>query len=250
MRKFVAVLVTVIACSATTASAEPGDPLIGLETPANGAQLQIPTGGVGFTYSCAPYHAYPNDPGSSYRYYYFRVATSPETGPDGRLATAFTLWQAQSFPVNAQETECRSAQALPASIADHPGTYYWQVFRICGDYNTQGLCPADDYSPVWSFTTLVPVPVPPQSNPSPTATVFLGRYEAIDTARHLLARKFGKRWKSGRSRRVTCTRVSSIRMSCHAAWKYGGYRYAVGLTIRETTTGYQYQFGRTTKRRA
>jgi hypothetical protein len=137
--------------------------------------------------------------------------------------------------------------ALPASIADYPGTYYWQVFRICGDYDAAGLCPADDYSPVQSFATAVPAPRPPAT--TPTATLFLDRAEAIDVARDVLAKKLGKRWKSGRSRRVTCNRVSSIRESCHATWKYRGYRYAVGITIREKSDTYGYLLGHTTKRR-
>ena len=88
--------------------------------------------------------------------YSVRVATSPEPGPNGLLAVAYTVAIGNGAPTNAQETECRDSQT-PQVLP--PGTYYWQVSR---SYFEQGL--HELTGPVWSFTVQA-APEPPAIPP-------------------------------------------------------------------------------------
>lgn len=86
--------------------------------------------------------------------YYVEFATSPELGPDGTLATAFTVGIDRAFPTNAAETTCRAESSN--AIASTPGTYYWQVHRINCD-----AIDCTETGPVWTFT----IANPPSSGP-------------------------------------------------------------------------------------
>jgi hypothetical protein len=137
------------------------------------------------------------------------------------------------------------------------GQAYWTEYATAAAQPmTACLYTGSDDRLITSTNYTIPGTAPLPATPAPTPNAyasgdapFLGNSEAVQATRSILGRKLGNRWKSGRSRHVSCTRVSSIRMSCHATWKYGIYRYAVGLTIRETTDNYEYQFGHTVKRR-
>jgi hypothetical protein len=81
--------------------------------------------------------------------YYVEFATSPELGPDGTLATAFTVNLDSAFPTNAAETTCRAESGN--AIASTRGTYYWQVQRVnCDAFE------CTETGPVWSFTIAAP----------------------------------------------------------------------------------------------
>lgn len=157
-------IVLLIGALLAAPSANAAEPPIENLSPPNGASLPSTTdlnqGPLHFTCPTATTE-------SSYipvtwRDYSVRIATSPEVGPDGGLATAFTVAYESAFPINAAETECRNSQA-PRVLA--PGTYYWQVIRGYADTPSHIAT-----GPIWSFVIQsppIPTPLPTPAPPSP-----------------------------------------------------------------------------------
>lgn len=94
-------------------------------------------------FTCAPYSEFT----AVFQQQYVKFATSPELGPDGTLAQAFTTYiDYRVAPVDAQQTRCRAV--LPEAP---PGqTFYWQVVRVAAK-SIPG--------PVWGFNMVFPVRV-------------------------------------------------------------------------------------------
>ncbi len=139
-RAIVAVMLVVAAWLGGVGSAQalPGDPPIESLSPADGAVLAPNPDGVVITFTC-PEYAFA-DAGGGLRlfggreYYSLRVTTSPQLDADGRLASAFTVDQATASSDPARPAgECFSAFSDGSASGVHtkPGTYYWQVARIC-----------------------------------------------------------------------------------------------------------------------
>src|SRR3954468_16860699 len=71
-------------------------------------------------------------------------ATSPQLGSDGRLVESNRVASGGALRSNAGADECTSAMASSSSKPQvTPGTYYWQVIRLCvacpGDYETSAV---------------------------------------------------------------------------------------------------------------
>ena len=154
-------LVLLIGAMLVAPSANAAEPPIENLSPQSGASLPSSTdlnqGPLHFTCPTATTE-------SSYipvtwRDYSVRIATSPEVGPDGGLATAFTVAYESAFPINAAETECRNSQA-PRVLP--PGTYYWQVIRGYADTPSHIAT-----GPIWSFVIQSPQTPTPLPMPSP-----------------------------------------------------------------------------------
>lgn len=138
-----AVIAVLLACAAwlgvaATAQAMPGDPPIEPLTPADGAVLAPNPDGVLMTFTCPAYRFADAGGGlalyAGREYYSLRVTTSPQLDADGRLASAFMVDQATASSDPAAPTgECFSgfSDGSASGVHTKPGTYYWQVARIC-----------------------------------------------------------------------------------------------------------------------
>lgn len=123
---------------AGTAAALPGDPAIEPLSPADGAILAPDPEGVVITFTCPAYRFTDDGAGlalyAGREYYSLRVTTSPQLDADGRLAAAFLVDQATASSDPARPAgECYSgfSDGSRSGIHTKPGTYYWQVARIC-----------------------------------------------------------------------------------------------------------------------
>jgi hypothetical protein len=117
---------------AAPAHALPGDaPFAPLE-PADGAALPVDPAGIPVSFSCPVYRI--DEPGGfplfgGARDYGVSLSRAPATGAGGRLADPVALSQ------GAQDSPDHCAVALGAGGSERPqetpGTYYWQVWRLC-----------------------------------------------------------------------------------------------------------------------
>jgi hypothetical protein len=149
-------LVLVMLAPAATASALPGDPPIEQLGPEAGAAVPVTRDGIPVRFTCPSYIISTSGPGltnyGDYTDYSVDFATSPQLGVNGRLLGTSTVASGAASRSNAGVDQCTSAMfANPIDRVpgpqDTPGTYYWQVNRICGG------CPTSDYetSAVRSF---------------------------------------------------------------------------------------------------
>jgi hypothetical protein len=129
-------------CSPAAAWALPGDAPFGPLSPPDGAALPVDPDGIPVTYTCPVYRVAdsgfplfggPKDYGLS-------LSTSPAIGGDGRLADAAALNTGSADPSVGPDgcSAALGAGGPPSRIQETPGTYYWQVWRLCtgctGDY--------------------------------------------------------------------------------------------------------------------
>ena len=134
-------LLVALAVAAAPAHALPGDPGFEPLSPADGAALTVDPDGIPVAFTCPVYRI--SDPGfpvfGGARDYGVSFATSPALGSDGRLADAVALG------TGSQDGPDRCVSALgaggsPPRPQETPGTYYWQVWRLCtgctGSYET------------------------------------------------------------------------------------------------------------------
>jgi hypothetical protein len=117
---------------AAPAHALPGDPPVTPLEPADGAALPVDAGGIPVTFACPVYRI--GEPGGfpqfgGARDYGVSMSRGSATGPDGRLADPVALVPGSS------DAPDHCAVALGAGGSDRPqetpGTYYWQVWRLC-----------------------------------------------------------------------------------------------------------------------
>ena len=121
--------------SPAAAWALPGDAPFGPLSPADGATLPVDPDGIPVSYTCPVYRV--ADPGfplfGGPKDYGISLSTSPAIGADGRLADAAALNTGSSDP-SAGPDGCSAALGAggpPPRIQETPGTYYWQVWRLC-----------------------------------------------------------------------------------------------------------------------
>lgn len=189
------------------------------------------------------------------------------TGPGSHvLNPSWTEWPAlQSGPKTAclyaksssagDVLVAQSAYTVPAPAAATPTTTTAPARDYdCSDFQYQQdaqayLLPGDPYGldadhDGVACQTLPRRPVASTTPTVPTTTttapaVYLDTAEAIQVARGALARRFGRAWKDGRGRRVTCPlRSSSTTMTCRATWKRRGYAYKATIAVRERPSSY------------
>ncbi len=135
---------------ASSAYAMPGDPPVTPTSPADGATLPVSADGIPVSFECPLYRVADDGFFPIYGAAYdwgVSFATAPTLGADGRLANPVSLGPgARSTP----EGTCSGAMNAggAARPQETPGTYYWQVWRICTG------CPGYDYEvgPVRTLT--------------------------------------------------------------------------------------------------
>jgi len=227
--------------SPAIALAEPGDPPITLLGPQDGAQVVAGTS-VTFTFTCPSYRlfALAASPNANWTYYFADIATRPDRGPNGQLALAFTVDSFGAFPTNADETECRGTSAFAPAI----GTYYWQVFRVCGET----MCPDDDFSPVYSFTAASPpsdpqpppaAPAPPSPPTSPPAAPHIASSEVHPDAVLVIRHQTGKR---PRQLTLRCHRITGASVKCKASWTDDKNTWQGDLGMHQRASFLSYSF--------
>ena len=121
---------------AATAQALPGDPPSEPISPADGAAVKVDPNGIPVSFTCPVYRKYddgegfklfggPSDHGVS-------LSASDAVGVDGRLADPLSLTPGQR-DASGPDLCVSSLGAGGASPRpqETPGTYYWQVWRLC-----------------------------------------------------------------------------------------------------------------------
>jgi hypothetical protein len=196
--------------AAPTATALPGDPGFEPLTPADGATLPVDPGGIGVTFTCPVYRKFTTGDFSLYGGpvdYGVSFSTSSALGPDGRLADLVAI-QPGSATVGGN---CASAMSPGGAERpqETPGTYYWQVWRLCtgcqGSYET---------GPVRSFTlrsgAKVRVGSPGKAYAGYPLLVPVTAAGAPNGAKVTLQRKQGRGWRAVGSDAVVGERAEPI----------------------------------------
>ena len=197
-----AVVVALVLALAPAAQAMPGDPGFAPTSPADGAELPADLDGIPVTFSCPLYRVAGEPPFATYGdYNEYGVSFSRSTtvGPDGRLADVVALGTGALTPGLPQDA-CNSAMAPGGSRPlpqETPGTYYWQVWRLC-------IACATSYEvgPILHFVIKSPAQMAVRS-PAP-ARAFVGYPIAFpltltgvpDGTKVRLERRAGTAWKT------------------------------------------------------
>lgn len=84
---------------------------------------------------------------------------------------------------------------------------------------------------------LLPSSPPPTVPPSEAAPVRLSRREAERAAKHVLARRFGRKWQLGKRKRLICTRLGPTVRKCRVSWSYGTSHYKGRVVVSEDAEG-------------
>jgi hypothetical protein len=148
------ILVGVLAWPAT-AAALPGDAAFAPLDPPDGAVVPVDPNGIRVTYTCPVYRI--ADPGfplfGGPKDYGVTLSTSPVLGADGRLADGVRVTGSADPAVGTDGCSALlGAGGAPPRIQETPGTYYWQVHRICTE------CPGEyEAGPVRTLTLRSPV---------------------------------------------------------------------------------------------
>jgi hypothetical protein len=119
---------------APAAGAMPGDPPIVLLGPPDGATVPVDPDGIPVSFTCPVYRI--ADPGfplfGGPKDYGTSMSRSPALGPDGRLAEPDALGQGSETPPSGS-AQCTGRLGAGGSERpqETPGTWYWQVWRLC-----------------------------------------------------------------------------------------------------------------------
>jgi hypothetical protein len=94
--------------------------------------------------------------------------------------------------------------------------------RIClyGVYEHQTLPGQGYYRTLMASRFFTVPPPPPQGTPPPTTVVALSRATAVSKARSALKKRFGKAYKRGKRKRLSCAKRSSTRYRCTFSFRY------------------------------
>jgi hypothetical protein len=120
---------------AAPAQALPPEPPPAPSTPADGASVPVDPNGIPVTFGCPVYTVYKAGeftlPGGP-KDYGLSMATAPTTGADGRLANPVVLVSGGSAtPPGGDQCNWVLAAGGSQRPQETPGTYYWQVWRLC-----------------------------------------------------------------------------------------------------------------------
>ena len=196
------VLLAVLALLVLPASAValPPDPPVTPLTPADGATVPVNPNGIPVTYSCPVYTI--AEPGGFPLYggpkdYDVGLSKSPQTGADGRLATMDAIVHANFTDPAVGPDGCSVALGAggpPPRVQETPGTYYWQVWRICTG------CPTSyEVGPVRTLTLASPVKpkltLPRKAYAGYGFFATAGVAGAPDGTAVVVERKVGSTWK-------------------------------------------------------
>jgi hypothetical protein len=196
--------------AAPSATALPGDPGFEPLTPADGATLRVDPGGIGVTFTCPVYRKFTTGDFSLYGGpvdYGVSFSTSPALGPDGRLIDLVAIQPGSAPPGG----NCASAMSPGGAERpqETPGTYYWQVWRLC-----TGCAGSYETGPVRSFTlrseAKVRVGSPGKAYAGYPLLVPVTAAGAPNGAKVTLQRKQGKGWRVVGSDAVVGERAEPI----------------------------------------
>jgi len=88
---------------------------------------------------------------------------------------------------------------------------------------------------VWNATLLASrfftIPAPPPQGPAPATVVTLSRATALSKARSALKKRFGKAYKRGKRKRLSCAKRSSTRHRCTYSFRYRQKRQKGTVTV-------------------
>jgi hypothetical protein len=138
-----------------SAVALPGDAGFAPIDPSDGAVVPVDPNGIRVSYSCPVYRI--ADPGfplfGGPKDYGVTLSTSSAVGADGRLTDGVRVTGAADASVGTDGCAAfLGAGGAPPRIQETPGTYYWQVYRICTE------CPGEyEVGPVRTLTLRSPV---------------------------------------------------------------------------------------------
>lgn len=137
---------------ATPATSLPGDAPVVNVSPQDGVSIPANSKGIPVVYQCPVYTSIADLPnGGGMRSYSVLFASAPDLGSDGRLLRSNIA--AISGPQLFQDPElavgqCRGIFSASSTRPEtKPGTYYWQVSRLCTSCNG-----GYEAGPVWKFT--------------------------------------------------------------------------------------------------
>ena len=213
------------------AAALPGDPPVTPLAPADGASLPTDAAGIAVSYSCPIYRSQDFGEGivtyGDERDYTVLMAASPQLDGEGRLANPVARVTGSSTPAdpNTCTVALGSGERSPAPQST-PGTWYWQVSRLCA------MCsPPFETGPVRSFT-LVSKTKPRLALPARLyggyrfiASIRLGDGAPVGTE-VVLERRAGKRWK-----RAGAGSVAGAGAELTAVLPAGSVRVRARLTV-------------------
>ncbi len=215
------------------AAALPGDAPFAPLTPANGATLPVDPDAIAVTYTCPEYRIAdngfipvfggPTDYGVS-------MSSSPAVGPDGRLQG--TRNPSLRDPAGPAGT-CKAglgAGGPPPRIQETPGTYYWQVYRLCLD------CPGSyESGPVLTFTLRSPVQpaltVPQKAYEGYPFIVSVALAGAPTGTQTVIERKSGSGWS-----KVATTSASAGKAEAVVVLARGEQQLRAAVTAGSQTT--------------
>lgn len=116
------------------AQALPGDPPSEPLEPADGASVLVSENPIPVTFTCPVYRTFETGDFTLYggpSDHSVLLSASPEVGPDGRLADPLSITPGSRGPVDGQCVSALGAGGSPPRVQETPGTYYWQVARLC-----------------------------------------------------------------------------------------------------------------------
>jgi hypothetical protein len=195
-----ATALVLLAASSSPAAALPGDPPVTPLGPADRASLPTDPAGITVSYTCPIFRTQDFGEGivryGDERDYAVLMAASPQLDAEGRLASPVARVTGASTAADPNTcTVALGSQERSPFPQSTPGTWYWQVSRLCA------MCsPPFETGPVRSFTLV--------SNKAPALALparLFGGYRFIATVRlgdgapagteAVLERRAGKRWK-------------------------------------------------------
>ena len=191
--------IAILGVSSGPASALPGDPPVTPLSPAPGATLPTDAAGIPVSYACPIYRTQDFGEGvvryGDERDYVVMMSDSSQLDGEGRLAdpVARVTGASTAADPNTCTVALGNTQLSPAPQAT-PGTWYWQVSRLCA------MCsPPFEVGPVQAFTLRTsekPVlRLPPKVYAGYRFIARVGGLTAPAGTEVVLERRQGKRWR-------------------------------------------------------
>jgi hypothetical protein len=213
------------------AAALPGDPPVAPIAPAPGASLPTNPAGIQVSYACPIYRTQDFGEGNvrygDERDYVVMMSSSPQLDGEGRLASPVARVTGASNPADPNTCTVALGNSEATSVPQStPGTWYWQVSRLCA------MCsPPFETGPVQSFTLLstskpvLRLPAKAFGGYRFIATVRLGDGAPAGTE-VVLERRQGKGWK-----RAGTGAVAGTAAELTAVLPAGSVRVRARLTV-------------------
>lgn len=163
-------------------------------------------------------------------------------------AGMLSVWSAQrlgTFPGNRTMDSGPLSQTVPTR-----GQYRICVYAVFWTENfggntainflTEALSPVPpplpDPAPPSGPSTGTPTPQPQPTPAAPRVPQLQGSRARTSTGA-TLASKFGKRWRKGSNRKMSCSRLSSTKIRCKATWRYDGKARKATAVVTRTAAG-------------